>query len=247
MTNQTPPEDAGKAVKNSSNTAQRPISTRTLAGAVLVLLAALGIGMIIREFRFRLAVEKLPAQTPKTVQPPDILETNQAPKEPEIQNIQEQLPVEEVFVSPEPESVDQPPIPTVDIGGQSSTGARAETAEVPQYKDPRLNDPVFKEQLGRYVLSFVGYDPEAEEIWAALINDPSLSGQVRQDLIEDLNENGFSDGNGRIATVDDLPLILYRIQLVELFAPYAMDEVNSDAFDEVYKDLVNMSVRLTQQ
>jgi hypothetical protein len=250
MTNQTPVGDASKVVKNSSNTVQKPISIRTLVGSVLVLLAAAGIGMIIREFRFRSAGEKPLVQAPKAVQTPDIQETRQTPKEPEIQNIQEQLPIEEVFVEPEPlvpEPVGPPPIPTVDIGGQSSTGARAETAEVPQYQDPRLNDPVFKEQLGRYVLSFVGNDPSADEIWAVLINDPSLSGQVRQDLIEDLNENGFSGGNGRVATVDDLLLILYRIQLIELHAPDAMDEVNADAFDEAYKDLVNMAVRLTQQ
>src|SRR4030042_446005 len=119
MTNQTPDEDAGKYVKNSSNTGQKTISTKTLSGAVLVLLAAVGIGMVIREFRFRSAGEKPLAQALKAVQPPDI---------PEIQNIQEQLPLEEVFVEPEPlvpESVG-PPIPTVDIGGQSSTGARAE-------------------------------------------------------------------------------------------------------------------------
>ena len=46
--------------------------------------------------------------------------------------------------------------------------------------------------------------------------------------------------------MDDLPLILYRIQLIEDLAPDAMDEVNSAAFQEAYKDLVNMSVRLAQ-
>jgi len=69
---------------------------------------------------------------------------------------------------------------------------------------------------------------------------------VREDLIEDLNENGFSDGNGRRATVDDLPLIESRILLLEEHAQFAMDEVNAAAFAEAYKDLANMWWRLSQ-
>jgi len=148
--------------KSRSNTVQKPISIKKLAGPVLVLLAAVGIGMVIREFRFRSSGEEHVSQAPKAVQPADL---------PEIQNIQEQLPIEEVFVEPEPlapEAVGPPPLPT---------------AKAQPQQDPRLNDPVFKEQLGRYVLSFVGKDPASDEIWATLINDPSLSGQVRQDLI----------------------------------------------------------------
>ena len=250
MTNQKAIQDASKVIKNSSKTVKKSTFTRTLFGSVLVLLAAVGIGMVIREYRFRSLKENYPAQASKSIQPLDIPKTNQAPKEPEVQNIKEQLPIEEVFVAPErlkPETVDTPPLPEADAGSQSSTKTQTEVAEVPQYKNLRLKDPVYKEQLGRYVLSFVGYDPEAEEIWATLINDPNLSGGVRQDLIEDLNENGFSSGNGRIATVDDLPLILYRLQLIESFSPYAMDEINADAFEEVNKDLVNMATRLTQQ
>ena len=69
---------------------------------------------------------------------------------------------------------------------------------------------------------------------------------MREDLIEDLNENGFSDGNGRRATVDDLPLIESRILLLEEHAQFAMDEVNAAAFAEAYKDLANMWWRLSQ-
>jgi hypothetical protein len=35
-------------------------------------------------------------------------------------------------------------------------------------------------------------------------------------------------------------LIVSRIQLIEELAPYAMDQVNADAFREAYKDLVNL-------
>ncbi len=250
MTNQKANHESDKVYKKSSDTVQKSISPRILIGSVIVLLAAAGIGMVIREYRFRALEEKYLTQAPKSIELPDIPRNNQTPEEPEIQNIEEPISIEEVVVIPErpvPEPIETPPLLEVDTGSQSSTIAETEMAEVPQYEDPRFNDPVFKEQLGRYSLSFVGFDPVANEIWATLINDPSLSGRVRQDLIEDLNENGFSGNNGRTPTVDDLPLILYRIQLIELYAPYAMDEVNADAFDEVHKDLVNMVTRLTQQ
>jgi hypothetical protein len=107
--------------------------------------------------------------------------------------------------------------------------------------------PAVKEELGRWALNHVGADDEATEIWLELINDPELSAKVRQDLIEDLNENGFSGGNGRTATVDDLPLIASRIQLIEEHAATALDETNAAAFAEAYKDLVNLWQRLSQQ
>lgn len=94
-------------------------------------------------------------------------------------------------------------------------------------------------------LSFVGFDPEAEEIWYNGINDPSLSANARKDLIEDLNEDGFPDPHN--ITMDDLPLIVNRLQLIEALAPEAMDAVNADAFAEAYKDLVNMYNRLSGQ
>lgn len=94
-------------------------------------------------------------------------------------------------------------------------------------------------------LSFVGFDPEAEEIWYNAINDPSLSANTRKDLIEDLNEDGFPDPHN--TTMDDLPLIVNRLQLIEALAPEAMDDVNADAFAEAYKDLVNMYNRLSGQ
>ncbi len=108
-------------------------------------------------------------------------------------------------------------------------------------------DAAGKEQLGRMALSFVGADPVADDVWISLINDPTLPANVRQDLIEDLNENGFSDGNGRRPTVDDLSLIESRMQLIEEHAQDAMDDVNAAAFAEAYKDLANMWLRLTSQ
>ena len=70
--------------ENHNSDEIKKIGTKTLAGAVLVLLGAAGIGMVIREFRFRSSGEKHPAQAPKAVQPRDIPRTRQAPKEPEL-------------------------------------------------------------------------------------------------------------------------------------------------------------------
>ena len=45
----------------------------------------------------------------------------------------------------------------------------------------------------REALALVGADPEAEAYWVEAINDPRLSADERQNLIEDLNEDGLSD------------------------------------------------------
>lgn len=93
--------------------------------------------------------------------------------------------------------------------------------------------------VARAALSMVGADPEADEYWLAAINDPSLPAEERQDLIEDLNEDGLSDPQH--PTADDLPLILNRLQLIEAVKDDAMDEVNADAFLEAYNDLLNLA------
>jgi hypothetical protein len=103
----------------------------------------------------------------------------------------------------------------------------------PPPKEP-LHDP-----LARVALAFVGTDSEAEGYWFAAINDPGLPAHERQDLIEDLNEDGLSDP--KHPTVDDLPLIVSRLMIIDEVGPYAMDKVNADAFQEAYKDLVNLA------
>lgn len=102
---------------------------------------------------------------------------------------------------------------------------------------PVRHEPI-RDPLAREALSLVGADLDAEEYWVAAINDPSLSADERQNLIEDLNEDGLSDP--KHPGPEDLPLILSRIQLIEELEPFAMDQVNADAFAEAYKDLVNM-------
>jgi hypothetical protein len=195
--------------------------------------------MAIREFRFR-SWEKHLAQAPKAARPADMPKTRQAPKEPDTQ---EQSPIEEVVVEPEPPAPEPvSPPKSLDAENQSNTAVQAEPAAAPSGQDSRSEDPAVKEKRGRTALAMIGRNPEADEVWIQIINDPSVSANARSNLIEDLNEDGLSYRN---LTMDDLPVIKYRIELVEGLRPYAMDKVNADAFDEAHKDLVNMEARLT--
>ena len=121
----------------------------------------------------------------------------------------------------------------------ASQNVAPQSTPAKKQKEP-LQDPD-----ARAALSLVGADAEAEKYWVAAINDSSLPTHERQDLIEDLNEEGFDDPKN--LTLADLPLIVSRLQLIEDLAPDAMDKVNADAFAEAYKDLANMFAGLTQR
>jgi outer membrane biosynthesis protein TonB len=217
---------------------------KRLACAVLVLLAAAAVGVAIRGYRFW-SWERQLAQAQKAAQPAAAPKTTQAPKEPESQNAQEQLPIEEVSVEPEPPAPEPvSPPKSLDAENQSNTAVQAEPAAAPSDQDQRSNDPAVKEQRGRTALAMIGHNPEADQVWIQTINDPTLSASARSNLIEDLNEDGLSYRN---LTMDDLPVIKYRIQLIEDLSPYAMDKANADAFQEAHKDLVNMANRLARQ
>ena len=116
------------------------------------------------------------------------------------------------------------------------------TPALPQKKSGK---PPRQDLLARVALASVGIDPVAEQYWVMAINDPSLGEAEREDLIEDLNEEGFEDPKN--PTVEELPLIINRLQIIEEYAPQSMDEVNARSFAEAYKDLANMFVRLTGQ
>jgi hypothetical protein len=127
-------------------------------------------------------------------------------------------------------------IPTTrDVTGVSHFKAKNNPKSGPAKKDG-LDRPI-----ARQALDLVGADPMAEAIWAQAINDPMISAHERQDLIEDLNENGFDDPAHPSA--DDLPLIENRLAIIEELAPLAMDDVNAAAFAEAYKDLVKMHAK----
>ncbi|HWH68249.1 MAG TPA: hypothetical protein VNT26_02650 [Candidatus Sulfotelmatobacter sp.] len=125
------------------------------------------------------------------------------------------------------------PAPVLGAKAPKPSPEKAPTSAPKQGKDP-IKDP-----RAREALAWVGLDEEAEAYWAEAINDPHLSAQERQDLIEDLNEDGISDP--KHPTLADLPMILNRLELIEMLGPQAMDKVNADAFMEAYKDLINLA------
>lgn len=123
--------------------------------------------------------------------------------------------------------------------GPAQTAATPQNAAAPPRQSGRAPREPLHDPMAREALTWVGLEPSAEAYWHAAINDPNLPARERQDLIEDLNEDGLSDP--RYPSPDDLPLILSRIELIQAVGPYAMDKVNADAFQEAYKDLVNLA------
>jgi hypothetical protein len=95
-----------------------------------------------------------------------------------------------------------------------------------------LQDPA-----ARVALSLVGADAEADQYWLAAIFDPTLPNQEREDLMEDLNEDGLSDP--KHPGPEDVPLIVNRLQLIEEIAPFT-DEFMQEHLGEAYKDLNNL-------
>lgn len=156
------------------------------------------------------------------------------------------------MVSPEPQQNPTPPDPSpaeqasnISRSAQPQQTVPTDVAQkvAPQSIPTKKPKPPLQDPVARVALSFVGVDPDAEQYWLEAINDPSLSAHERQDLIEDLNEDGLSDP--RRPTTEDLPLIVNRLLLLEEID--AMDEVNADAIQEAYKDLANMYLLLTQR
>jgi hypothetical protein len=127
---------------------------------------------------------------------------------------------------------------------QQVLGPQAVPLVAQAYQNPMLTNSAGKEPLARLALQFVGADPQANTFYEQAINDPILTRSHRKNLIEDLNQDGFADTRNLKPT--DLPLIENRMRLIEQLAPSAMDDANTAAFKEAYKDLVNMRAKLVE-
>ena len=156
---------------------------------------------------------------------------------PEITKLPAQLPVADALVpTPSPQQA----VPGTNIDTGPAQVAEQKTVPVPtQAKKPKepLHDPD-----ARVAMSLVGIDSEAETYWLGAIFDSSLPENEREDLMEDLNEEGLSDK--KLPGPQDFPLILNRLALIEQIAPEA-DEFMLPHLLEAYKDLVNLA-RITQ-
>jgi hypothetical protein len=124
---------------------------------------------------------------------------------------------------------------------QSILGEAALPLVQQTWQDSRI-PPDQKEPLARVALTYAGANPQADQFYQAAINDATIPAKQRKNLIEDLNEAGFADPSH--LTDADLPLIQKRIGLIEQLAPSALDKVNAAAFQEAYKDLINMRASL---
>lgn len=186
----------------------------------------------------RTATQRRPAEAPAASAPVPV--SDFAPATDPIPAPVEKALSSSVVVPPK-----QPVHADIQIAPRATPAAAApEVRRVPQPAKPAQQEPLIPVAVARQALFFVGVDPYAEAIWIQAINDPDLSRKAREDLIEDLNEEGFP--NPKRVTPDDLPLIVNRLLLIEELAPDAMDKVNADAFREAYKDLVKMFNRLTR-
>ena len=94
--------------------------------------------------------------------------------------------------------------------------------------------------MARDALKYVGFDPDAEIYWFSAIQDSSLPTSERQDLIDDLNEEGLPDP--KHPTIDDLPLILSRLRILEELVPSIADSLE---WKESYEDLLNLAAVAT--
>lgn len=101
-----------------------------------------------------------------------------------------------------------------------------------------INGYAVQDPMARVALSYVGSDPNAEAYWSQAINNPDLPSEERKGLIEDLNEDGLSDP--KHPSAEDMPIIASRIQLLESMSSSPMDNVNAQAMNEAYNDLVNL-------
>jgi hypothetical protein len=134
------------------------------------------------------------------------------------------------------------PAPTTPLDSnnseRSSPGPTPPPLAVAPSKRPK---PPAQDPAARAALALVGSDPTAELVWTEAINNPLLPPEERQDLIEDLNEDGLS----KHPTVTDLPLIRARLEIIGRLLPAAMDKTNAEAFREAKKDLLKMEAKLT--
>ena len=193
------------------------IMNRIVFAAALIILCAIA-GFVIAK---RSASHQIPktASTPRAEEPKPIVVATATGLEPGVS-----------LAASEPLPPPQVELPTNAAPAKTSSAKKAARPPKEPLKDPDA----------RAALALVGADPDAEAYWFGAINDPSLSPGEREDLIEDLNEEGLSDPKN--PTLDDLPLILRRLELIELLAPYAMDQNNLNAFEEAFKDLKNLAL-----
>lgn len=117
---------------------------------------------------------------------------------------------------------------------QQTLGEQALPMIYQHYQNPNLNASG-KERLGRFALNFAGANPQADALWSTAVLDPAVPLRNRDDLIEDLAEDGFE--NRRNPTERDLAIAKNRLALIEKYRSSADHERIAGAFAEAQRDL----------
>ncbi|MBA4150471.1 MAG: hypothetical protein H0X66_20360 [Verrucomicrobia bacterium] len=123
---------------------------------------------------------------------------------------------------------------------QQTLGEQALPFIAQKYDDPALNSSG-KERLGRFALNFAGLNPQADALWRHAILDKTLPLSERNELIEDLNQDGFESTKN--PTARDLVLITNRLALIERHRGEADHRRITDGFNEAERDLRRMLER----
>jgi hypothetical protein len=93
-------------------------------------------------------------------------------------------------------------------------------------------------------MAFVGIDEDAEAVWIEAVFDTGIAEKEREDLMEDLNEEGLSDP--KRPSPQDYALITNRIALIDRLTPDA-DKFVLRHLQEARKDLVNLAAIIQGQ
>ena len=133
-------------------------------------------------------------------------------------------------------------LPTADPSPAAPTrkisAAASQSPDRPVPIPAKKPKPALQDPTARVAMSLVGADPDAEAYWVEAIFDSSLPDGEREDLMEDLNEEGLSDH--KRPGLEDFPLIVNRLALILEIAPEA-DDFMLRHLGEAYKDLLNLA------
>jgi hypothetical protein len=141
-------------------------------------------------------------------------------------------PISSAVTDAEPSATPtQPAVSSEAALSQSDAKAQPKTAKKPSGSGKK----VIQDPIAREALALAGVDPYAEAYWFDALDNSALSQSERQDLVDDLNEEGLADP--KHPTVDDLPLLLARVELLEDAAATYGDRYE---FQEPYDDLAQL-------
>jgi hypothetical protein len=222
----------GEEIETANNVCTNNLMKRKgiLVAGLVVLFLCIAILVLVKQQETKLQAPKARREA-RLAQAPDVT-----------------TPMEKPVVTPTPLAPSPAESDTGPLAGKPQTLVKEIAAQVNEKteklvqagKAPPKDEKVVQDPLAREALIFVGLDEDAELYWFAAIQDPTLPTSERQDLIDDLNEEGLPDP--KHPTMDDLPLILSRLEIIREIAPSVPEGLD---WKESYDDLVNLAALAT--